>query len=168
MIKGQSLSQQETVQTGGLARYTTAFAPYALTILRALVGITFLLHGLPKLSGLEGFTGFVGSLGIPLPGFVAILIVALEVGGGLLLILGLATRWVSLLFALEMLVTTLLVKLPNAASSPRRTSRAPAPSSTCCCWPPHWCCWPLAPASSRSSGMSSGASCDRRGRHDTR
>jgi putative oxidoreductase len=114
MIKGQSLPQQEAVQAVGLARYTSAFAPYALTILRVLVGITFLLHGLPKLSGLGGFTGFVGSLGIPLAGFVAILIVALEVGGGLLLILGLATRWVSLLFALEMLITTLLVKLPNA------------------------------------------------------
>jgi putative oxidoreductase len=114
MIKGQSLPQQETIRTVGLARYTTAFAPYTLTILRILVGITFLLHGLPKLSGLEGFTGFVASLGFPLPGFFAILVAALEVGGGLLLILGLATRWVSLLLMVQMLITTLLVKLPNA------------------------------------------------------
>jgi putative oxidoreductase len=110
MIKGQTVSTRDSV---GFKRYTDAFAPYTLTILRVLVGITFLLHGLPKLQGLGGFTGFVASLGFPLPGFFAILILALEVGGGLLLIAGVATRWVSLLFAIEMIVTTLLVKLPN-------------------------------------------------------
>jgi putative oxidoreductase len=94
----------------GLRRYTDAFAPYALTLLRVLVGITFLLHGLPKIQNLAGFTGFVGSLGFPLPSFFAIFIMLLEVVGGLLLIVGLGTRWVSLLFALEMVVTTVLVK----------------------------------------------------------
>jgi len=39
--------------------------------------------------------------------------VALEVGGGLLLIAGLATRWVSIFYLIEMTVTTLLVRLPN-------------------------------------------------------
>jgi putative oxidoreductase len=110
MIKGQTVSTRESV---GLKRYTDAFAPYALTALRVLVGITFLLNGLPKLGNLNGFTGFVASLGFPVPGFFAAVVVALEVVGGLLLIAGLATRWVSLLFAIEMLVTTLLVKLPR-------------------------------------------------------
>ena len=61
-----------------------------------------------------GFAGFLTSLGVPAPGVFAFLVTALEVGGGLLLILGLGTRWVSLLFVIEMLVTILLVKLPNA------------------------------------------------------
>jgi uncharacterized membrane protein YphA (DoxX/SURF4 family) len=108
MIKGQTVSTRETV---GLKRYTDAFAPYALTILRVLVGITFLLNGLPKLGNLAGCTGFVTSLG--LPGFLGVIVAALEVVGGLLLIAGVATRWFGLLFALEMLVTTLLVKMPN-------------------------------------------------------
>jgi putative oxidoreductase len=102
-----SRSARETV---GLKQYTDTFAPYTVTFLRILVGITFLLHGLPKLTNLVGFTGFLTSLGIPVPGLVAVLILALEVGGGLLLITGLGTRWVSLLFAIQMLVTTLLVK----------------------------------------------------------
>jgi putative oxidoreductase len=93
-----------------LKGYTDTLAPYAVTILRVLVGVTFLLHGLPKLSNLAGFTGFLTSLGVPLPGVAAPIIMALEVVGGLLLIAGLGTRWVSLLFAAEMLVTTLLVK----------------------------------------------------------
>jgi|RhiMetdeSRZDD1v2_1073273.scaffolds.fasta_scaffold97147_2 putative oxidoreductase len=110
MIKGQTVSAGDTV---GLKRYTDAFAPYALAIMRVLVGITFLLTGLPKLANPGGFTGFLTSLGIPLPGFFALIVIALEVGGGLLLIAGLATRWVSLLYIIEMIVTTLLVKLPR-------------------------------------------------------
>jgi putative oxidoreductase len=110
MFKGQTVSTRESLS---LKRYTDAFAPYALTILRVLVGITFLLNGLPKFGNISGFTGFVASLGVPLPGFFGIFIPVLEVVGGLLLIAGLATRWVSLLFAIEMLVTTLLVKLPR-------------------------------------------------------
>jgi putative oxidoreductase len=111
MVNESTTLRRETI---GLKRYTDALAPYAHTILRVLVGIIFLLHGLPKLQGLAGFTGFLTSLGVPAPGVFAFLVTALEVGGGLLLILGLATRWVSLLFVIEMLVTTLLVKLPNA------------------------------------------------------
>jgi putative oxidoreductase len=111
MVNESTTLRRETV---GLKRYTDALAPYAHTFLRVLVGITFLLHGLPKLQGLAGFTGFLTSLGVPAPGVFAFLVTALEVGGGLLLILGLGTRWVSLLFAIQMLVTTLLVKLPNA------------------------------------------------------
>jgi putative oxidoreductase len=111
MVHESTTLRRETV---GLRRYTDALAPYAHTFLRVLVGITFLLHGLPKLQGLAGFTGFLTSLGVPAPGVFAFLVMALEVGGGLLLILGLGTRWVSLLFAIQMLVTTLLVKLPNA------------------------------------------------------
>jgi len=110
MIEGQTVSVRDTV---GLKRYTDALAPYALTIMRVLVGITFLLMGLPKLGNPGGFTGFLTSLGIPLPGFFALIVIALEVGGGLLLIAGLATRWVSLLYIIEMTVTTLLVKLPR-------------------------------------------------------
>ena len=110
MIKGQTVSASAPA---GLKRYTDILAPYTLTILRVLIGITFLLSGLPKLGNLAGFTGFVASLGVPLAGFFAVVVVALEVIGGLMLIVGLGTRWASLLFAIEMLVTTLLVKLPN-------------------------------------------------------
>ena len=110
MIKGQTVSTRETL---GLKRYTDAFAPYALTIMRVLVGITFLLMGLPKLGNPGGFTGFLASLSVPLPGFFAVIVIALEVGGALLLLAGLGTRWISLLYTIEMTVTTLLVKLPR-------------------------------------------------------
>jgi putative oxidoreductase len=110
MFRQQTVTARESI---GLKRYTDAFAPYALTIMRVLVGITFLLTGLPKLGNPGGFTGFLTSLGVPLPGFFAVIVIALEVGGALLLIAGLGTRWISLLYVIEMIVTTLLVKLPR-------------------------------------------------------
>jgi uncharacterized membrane protein YphA (DoxX/SURF4 family) len=110
MINESTVLRRETV---GLRRYTDALAPYAVTFLRILVGITFLLTGLPKIQNFAGFTGFVASLGFPMPAVFAGIVVALEVIGGLLLIVGLGTRWVSALYIIEMLITTLLVKMPN-------------------------------------------------------
>ena len=94
-----------------IKKYMEPLAPYVPTVLRILVGLIFLLHGLPKWQGLDGFAGFLGSLGVPLTGLFAFLVAFLETGGGLLLILGLGTRWVALLFVIEMIFTTLLVKV---------------------------------------------------------
>ena len=83
---------------------------YAPTLLRVMAGITFFFHGWSKLQNPNGFIGFVGSLGFPIPVFFGWLVILLESVGGLLLILGLGVRWVSLLLAVEMVFTTLLVK----------------------------------------------------------
>ena len=71
-------------------------APYAALILRITLGILFLAH-----AGLKVFvftpTGaaqFFGSLG--LPPALAYLTIAVEAAGGIALILGIFTRWVSL------------------------------------------------------------------------
>ena len=91
-----------------LNQYTDRLSPYTLTVLRIIVGITFLLMGLPKWQNPDGFLTFVGSLGIP--SFLGWFPLVLEPLGGLLLILGIGTRWISLYFVLEMLITTIVVK----------------------------------------------------------
>lgn len=69
---------------------------YAALILRVASGTLFIAHGLMKVFvfTIPGTVGFFESLG--LPGFLAYLVVLAEVGGGLALILGVATRAVSL------------------------------------------------------------------------
>jgi putative oxidoreductase len=57
--------------------------------------------------------------------FVAIL----EIVGGVLLIVGLATRWISLLFVIEMLVTTLWVQIPARGWNASDLDRAVLASS---------------------------------------
>lgn len=104
-----------------LKRYTESLTPYVPTILRILVGLIFFLHGLPKWQNLDGFAGFLSSLGVPLPGLFSFLVALLETGGGLLLIIGLATRWVGWLFVIEMILTTLLVKVNVGFISPTDT-----------------------------------------------
>lgn len=86
-----------------------------ITLMRVMVGIVFLVHGLQKLfvSGISGTAGFFESLAIPLPFVAAVVVTLVEVVGGAALILGLATRWVAIPLAIDMLVATLLVHLPN-------------------------------------------------------
>jgi putative oxidoreductase len=83
--------------------------------LRLVLGLVFVMHGGQKLvqSGVGGTAGFLGQLGVPLPDVAAVALIALELLGGILLLLGALTRWVALLLAVDMLVALLLVHLPN-------------------------------------------------------
>ncbi|NEU56152.1 DoxX family protein [Halorussus sp. MSC15.2] len=67
----------------------------------------------PKAMGIEGFSGFLSSLGVPLPTAFAWGVGLLELVGGLLLLAGLFVRVVGVLVALDMVVATVLVHLPN-------------------------------------------------------
>jgi putative oxidoreductase len=83
-----------------------------LLVLRGVVGIVMAFYGWRKLDGgVANFAGFVESLNVPLPELTAYLVTALELGGGILLIAGFLTRLWALLIAIEMVFTTLLVKV---------------------------------------------------------
>ncbi len=71
-------------------------APYAATVLRVATGITFIAHGLTKVMvfTVPGTVGYFESLG--LPAIVAYLTILAELAGGAALILGVATRLISL------------------------------------------------------------------------
>jgi putative oxidoreductase len=67
---------------------------------RVLIAALFLPAGLAKLGGFEGTVGYIASMGLPLPQLGAVLAVVVEVGGGLALLAGYKTRWVSWALAL--------------------------------------------------------------------
>ncbi|BCB06313.1 quinol oxidase [Vreelandella venusta] len=75
---------------------TSPLALHATALLRISLGVMVLAHGLLKVFvfTLPGTVSYFESLG--LPGVLAYLTIAAEVGGGLALLLGLYTRWVSL------------------------------------------------------------------------
>ncbi|HSN19631.1 MAG TPA: DoxX family protein [Usitatibacter sp.] len=75
---------------------------------RILVAAIFVISGYGKIGGFEGVAGYIGSKGLPMPQLLATLTIVLELGGGLLLILGYKTRWVALLFFLWLIPTTLI------------------------------------------------------------
>lgn len=84
-----------------------------LLIVRVILGVIFIAHGYPKLFvfGIPGFTQFLSQLGVPLPGFFAVVVSLVEFVGGIVLILGIFSRWAGLLLAINMIVATLLVKV---------------------------------------------------------
>jgi putative oxidoreductase len=88
--------------------------PITLLILRCTLGLIFLFHGYPKIAhGIGGSVKYISSLGLPSPTILTYILVALELGGGVLLILGLATRPIALLFVIEMCVALWKVHLVN-------------------------------------------------------
>lgn len=80
----------------------------AVLSLRITIGIMFLTHGLTKLLVFtpEGTANFFESLG--LPRFLAYLIIAFEIGGGICLVLGLLVRIISSLTFLQMIVISFI------------------------------------------------------------
>jgi len=91
----------------------TSTAPYAALLLRVSLGIMFLAHVALKLLvfTIPGFVEFFGKLG--LPPLLAYGTIALEVIGGIALILGIYAPWIALPLAAEMLGTIVLVHGQN-------------------------------------------------------
>ena len=90
---------------------------YGIAIVRIMAGLVLLLAGYAKWTGpgVAGVTGFFGNVGIPAAGVMAPLLMSFEVIGGLLLILGLFTRFVGAAMIVEFLVARFLVSLPSQA-----------------------------------------------------
>ena len=85
----------------------------ACLILRLFIGVCFVVHGLGKLGivgqgNMAGFTNWLKSLGVPMAAAQARLAMACEIGGGILITLGLFTRIGCLLCLATMLVAALI------------------------------------------------------------
>ena len=60
---------------------------------RILIALIFLMSGYGKLTGFEGAVGYIASKGLPLPQLAAVAAIIVELGGGLMLVLGWKARW---------------------------------------------------------------------------
>ena len=89
-----------------------AGANWGLFFLRLGLGLIFLTHGYPKMTGVksgakasrEGLADSIRRLGLPFPVQFAIVIGTIQFFGGLMLLVGLGTRLVASLLAVIMLV----------------------------------------------------------------
>ena len=88
-------SMAATAPTANTARRETG-----MLIARLLLAALFLISGLAKVGAAEGTTAYIASAGLPFPALLYWLTLAVEVGGGALLIIGYQTRYAALVLGL--------------------------------------------------------------------
>ena len=96
-------------------RVKPCFQSAVLLFLRITIGWTFFLTGRGKLRHFEGTTEFFQGLGLPAPAFHAGLVGYTEMIGGLMLVAGLAARFVSVPLAISMIVAYATVHMKDVA-----------------------------------------------------
>lgn len=71
-----------------------------LAIGRVVIAILFVMSGIEKVMDISGTAAAIGGKGFPLPEAVAVATAALELGGGILIIVGWQTRLIALALAI--------------------------------------------------------------------
>jgi putative oxidoreductase len=96
---------------------------WSIVLVRLALGLVIFIHGVGKLLQIgptatppAEFTGFLASLGIPLPGLFTWIVALVETIGGLFILVGLLTRFAAAAVGIDMLVATLLVHVPEGFS----------------------------------------------------
>ena len=67
---------------------------------RLLLAYLFIPAGIGKIGGFAGTAGYIASKGLPMPEVGAALAIVIEIGLGLLLLVGFQTRWAALILSL--------------------------------------------------------------------
>lgn len=98
-----------------ITRTSPASAATAVAIVRIVTGVVFLLHGYQKVFvyGPAGVAQSFAGMHVPLPDVTSLLIAAIELLGGIALILGVGTRIAAALLACDMLGAILFVHAGN-------------------------------------------------------
>ncbi|MBR7747788.1 DoxX family protein [Undibacterium baiyunense] len=77
-------------------------------VARLLLAALFLPAGIAKITGFAGTVGYIESVGLPMATLAALAAIALEVAGGIALIIGLGTRFAALALAFFTLVASFI------------------------------------------------------------
>ncbi|MDM0103955.1 DoxX family protein [Variovorax sp. J22R24] len=72
---------------------------------RVLIALLFVPAGFGKIAGFAGVVGYIGAVGLPLPQLGAVIAIVVELGLGLLLLVGYKTRIVSIILAVFTVAT---------------------------------------------------------------
>ncbi|TSD90748.1 DoxX family protein [Mycobacterium sp. KBS0706] len=87
----------------------SAFSSFFAFFARIFLAVMFVVSGWAKLTDFGGTVGYVASNGLPVPQLFAALTILVELGGGILLILGLFSRLAAFIMAGFTLLTIVIV-----------------------------------------------------------
>src|SRR5262245_26150538 len=86
---------------------------WGITLVRITMAIILIVYGYQKwfqFGVSTGVTEMFAKYGLPAPGLLAFIAATLELGGGILLLIGLFARWLGLLLAVEFAVAAFYVQ----------------------------------------------------------
>ena len=66
---------------------------YGPLVGRVLLALIFIISGFGKLIGFAGTVGYIQSVGLPVPQLAAVIAIIVELGGGIMLVVGWKARW---------------------------------------------------------------------------
>jgi putative oxidoreductase len=101
-----------------------AWTNTAVIVGRILIAIIFVRAGVGKLGSIDATAVQMAKAGIPLSNVLVFGAIAVELGGGLLLIAGLFTRWTALGLSLYTLILALIFHAYWAAPDPQMRMQA--------------------------------------------
>ena len=81
---------------------------YVAALGRLLIALIFLMSGIGKIAAPEMMQGYIASAGLPLPLVGYLIAIAVEVGGGILLVVGFQTRLAAIVLAAFTIVTAVI------------------------------------------------------------
>jgi putative oxidoreductase len=87
--------------------YSPAYHSSVLLLSRLFLAGIFVVFGIRKLLAVTGTAGYFAKLGLPMADIVVWLVILLEIGGGILLIIGWRTRLVAWILAAFVVLATL-------------------------------------------------------------
>lgn len=88
-----------------------SFVPLAL--IRVYLFFVFWYAGTGKIDNFDKFSGYLGTLGVPLPDILSWMVILTEAGGAALLLVGLFVRWMSVPLLIVMFFAGYLVHYQN-------------------------------------------------------
>jgi putative oxidoreductase len=83
---------------------------------RALLALIFIVSGFGKITGFSGTAGYMASKGIPFAEVALVAAIAVELLGGLMLLVGFKARWAALAIFLFIIPTTVMFHNPAGLS----------------------------------------------------
>ena len=88
-----------------------SFVP--LTLIRVYLFFVFWYAGTGKIDNFDKFSGYLGTLGVPIPDILSWMIILIEARGAALLLVGLFVRWMSVPLLIVMFFAGYLVHYQN-------------------------------------------------------
>ncbi len=82
----------------------------ALFLLRVVLGITFVVHGFPKIANLARTRKNFASMGVPVPALASLYAAVAESLGGMLMIVGFYTGWAGIALIVDMIGAMIFVQ----------------------------------------------------------